>query len=84
MLYHLAEWLKSLGLEIPGLGLMSFLSFRAMLALVLGMLISFISGGRIIRCAGTRLARPYATSASRGRCRRRVPRLWAESLSYWR
>lgn len=49
MLYHLAEWLKSLGLEIPGLGLMSFLSFRAMLALVLGMLISFISGGRIIR-----------------------------------
>ncbi len=49
MLYHLTEWLQSLGVHIPGLGLMHYLSFRAMLAAVISMLIAFIAGGRIIR-----------------------------------
>lgn len=49
MLYHLTEWLKSLGLDIPGLGLMHYLSFRAMLAVVISMLIAFLAGGKIIR-----------------------------------
>ena len=49
MLYHLINWLESLGLDIPGAGLMHYLSFRAMLAAVLSMLIAFIAGGRIIR-----------------------------------
>jgi len=49
MLYHLSEWLNGLGLNIPGLNLMNYLSFRAMLALVISLLISFFAGGKIIR-----------------------------------
>ncbi|MCQ2155700.1 MAG: phospho-N-acetylmuramoyl-pentapeptide-transferase [Bacteroidales bacterium] len=48
MLYHITKWLEAAGLDIPGLGLMNYLSFRAMLAAVFGMLIAFIAGGRII------------------------------------
>jgi len=49
MLYHLINWLESFGLDIPGAGLMHYLSFRAMLAAVISMLISFIAGEKIIR-----------------------------------
>ncbi len=49
MLNHLAEWLQSLGLHIPGAGLFNYLSFRAMLAAVISMLLAFFAGGRIIR-----------------------------------
>ena len=49
MLNHLAEWLQSLGLHIPGAGLFNYLSFRAMLAAVISMLIAFFAGGGIIR-----------------------------------
>jgi len=49
MLYHLTDWLKSLGLDWPGMGLMHYLSFRAMLAAVISMLIAFLAGGKIIR-----------------------------------
>ena len=49
MLNLLFDWLKSLGLHIPGAGLMNYLSFRAMAAAVISMLIAFIAGGRIIR-----------------------------------
>ena len=49
MLYHLVDWLKSLGVDFPGMGLMHYLSFRAMLAAVFSMLIAFFSGGKIIR-----------------------------------
>lgn len=49
MLYHLSEWLNTQGLNIPGLNLMNYLSFRAMLALVISLLISFFAGGKIIR-----------------------------------
>ncbi len=49
MLYHLVDWLQSLGVHIPGMGLMHYLSFRAMLAAVISMLIAFIAGGKIIR-----------------------------------
>ena len=48
MLYHLIDWLKSLGIDFPGMGLMHYLSFRAMLALVISMLIGFFAGGKII------------------------------------
>lgn len=47
MIYHLFQLLK--GYDIPGQGLMSYLSFRAMLASVTAMLISFFAGRRIIR-----------------------------------
>ena len=49
MLYHLINWLSSLGIDIPGAGLMNYLSFRAMLAAVFSMLIAFFAGGKIIR-----------------------------------
>lgn len=47
MIYHLFQLLKDY--NIPGQGLMSYLSFRAMLASVTAMLISFFAGRRIIR-----------------------------------
>ena len=47
MLYHLFEALKNY--DFPGQGLMNYLSFRAMLASVISMLIAFFAGGRIIR-----------------------------------
>lgn len=49
MLYHLSEWLNAQGLNIPGLNLMNYLSFRAILALVISLLLSFFAGGKIIR-----------------------------------
>ncbi len=47
MLYHLFQHLQ--GMHIPGMGLMTYLSFRAMVAVVLSMLTAFIAGKRIIR-----------------------------------
>ena len=49
MLNHLIDWLESLGVHIPGAGLMNYLSFRAMLAAVISMLIAFFAGKHIIR-----------------------------------
>lgn len=48
MLYHLFEYLKTV-VDIPGGGLMNYLSFRAMAASVVAMLTAFFSGGRIIK-----------------------------------
>ena len=47
MIYHLFELLSDY--DIPGQRLMGYLSFRAMLAFVTAMLISFFAGRRIIR-----------------------------------
>lgn len=47
MLYHLFQYLQDLNL--PGHGLMNYLSFRAMLATVISMLVSFVAGKHIIR-----------------------------------
>ena len=47
MLYHLFTYLQDTG--FPGIRLMTYLSFRAMAAIVLSMLIAFFAGGRIIR-----------------------------------
>ena len=47
MLYHLFEALKEY--DIPGQGLMGYLSFRAMMASVTAMLISLVIGKKIIR-----------------------------------
>lgn len=48
MLYHLIDWLENLGVHIPGMGLMHYLSFRALLAAVISMLIAFFAGRKII------------------------------------
>ncbi|MBR6184536.1 Phospho-N-acetylmuramoyl-pentapeptide-transferase [Bacteroidales bacterium WCE2004] len=49
MLNHLLDWLKELGLHIPGAGLFHYLSFRAMMAAVISMLIAYFAGGKIIK-----------------------------------
>ena len=49
MLNHLIDWLEALGVHIPGAGLMNYLSFRAMAAAVISMLIAFSAGKGIIR-----------------------------------
>ena len=46
MLYHLFNHIQ--GLDIPGAGLMTYLSFRAMLAVIFSMLMAFFAGKRII------------------------------------
>ena len=48
MLYHLTEYLKGAGIDIPGMGLMGYLSFRAITAFVLALLISIFAGRKII------------------------------------
>ena len=49
MIYHLFRYLESIGVDFPGIGLMNFLSFRAMLAAVTAVLVSMLAGKRIIR-----------------------------------
>ena len=48
MLYHLTEYFKGIGFDIPGQGLLSYLSFRAIAAFTLALLISIFAGRRII------------------------------------
>ena len=48
MIYHLSEYLKTLGCDIPGMGLFGYLSFRAMGAFCLALLISIFAGRKII------------------------------------
>ena len=48
MIYHLSEYFKEIGIDIPGLGLFGFLSFRAITAFCLALLISIFAGKRII------------------------------------
>ena len=49
MLYHLAEYLKSAGVDIPGLGLFGYLSFRAMAGAITALIVSMLAGKKIIR-----------------------------------
>ena len=49
MIYHLIEYLKSAGLDIPGIGLFNYLSFRAISAAIIALLVSLFAGKRIIR-----------------------------------
>ena len=49
MIYHLVEYLKSIGVDLPGMGLFNYLSFRAMSAAIIALVFSLIAGKRIIR-----------------------------------
>ena len=49
MIYHLTEYLKGLGIDIPGQGLFTYLSFRAIISFTLALLISIFAGKHIIR-----------------------------------
>ena len=48
-MYHLFQYLERAGVDIPGMGLMHYLSFRAMMATVAAVLFSMLVGKRIIR-----------------------------------
>ncbi len=48
MLYHLIEYLKELGIDIPGQGLWGYLSFRAIISFTTALLISIFAGRKII------------------------------------
>ena len=48
MIYHISEFLRASGIDIPGQGLMDYLSFRAIAAFTLALLISIFAGRRII------------------------------------
>lgn len=48
MLYDLTEYLGRRGVDIPGMGLFGYLSFRAIAAFTLALLISIFAGRRII------------------------------------
>ncbi len=49
MLYHLIEYFKEVGIDIPGQGLFSYLSFRAIISFTTALLISIFAGKKIIR-----------------------------------
>ena len=49
MIYHLFQYLESVGADFPGMGLMHYLSFRAMMAAVTAVLMAMFAGKRIIR-----------------------------------
>ncbi|WP_336515422.1 phospho-N-acetylmuramoyl-pentapeptide-transferase [Pollutibacter soli] len=49
MVYHLFNWLTSEGIKFPGSGLFQFITFRALMAILLSLIITMIYGGRIIR-----------------------------------
>ena len=48
MIYHIFEYLKALGIDFPGSGLLGYLSFRAIAAFTTALLISVFAGRRII------------------------------------
>ena len=49
MIYHLFQYLEKAGVDIPGMGLMHYLSFRAIMATVASVLFALFAGKRIIR-----------------------------------
>lgn len=48
MFYHLFEWFTSQNIKFPGSGLFHFISFRALLAVILSLFITTVYGKRVI------------------------------------
>src|SRR5687767_2233962 len=48
MLYHLIDWLKELGVKIPGDALFQFITSRVLLAVILSLVISAVFGKKFI------------------------------------
>ncbi|HTN06688.1 phospho-N-acetylmuramoyl-pentapeptide-transferase [Agriterribacter sp.] len=48
MLYYFFDWLRDEGIKFPGSGLMQFITFRVLLAVLLSLLISTLYGKRVI------------------------------------
>lgn len=49
MLYHLFEWLKSQGINFPGINLLDFVTVRVLLAVLLSLLITMVYGKKLIK-----------------------------------
>ena len=49
MIYHLFEYLNSCGIDFPGIGLMQYITFRSLIALMTALLVALYAGPRIIR-----------------------------------
>ncbi len=49
MLYHLFQWLQGAEVKFPGIGLFQFITFRALLAILLSLLITLVFGKTIIK-----------------------------------
>ena len=49
MLYHLFEYLNNAGIDFPGIGLMQYISFRALMSLMTALLVALYLGPKIIR-----------------------------------
>ena len=49
MLYHLFEYLNNSGIDFPGIGLMQYISFRALMSLMTALLVALYLGPKIIR-----------------------------------
>jgi phospho-N-acetylmuramoyl-pentapeptide-transferase len=48
MLYHLFEWFKEKEINFPGSGILGFISFRVLLAMLLSLVITLVFGKRLI------------------------------------
>ncbi len=55
MLYHLFMWLREQGCKFPGIELFRFISFRALMALILSLVITLVYGKRLIRLLSRKL-----------------------------
>ncbi|MFR9567032.1 MAG: phospho-N-acetylmuramoyl-pentapeptide-transferase, partial [Rikenellaceae bacterium] len=49
MFYHVFKHLEELGVDIPGGGMFSYLTFRSMAAIILSLVIVILFGQKIIR-----------------------------------
>src|SRR5688500_8416616 len=48
MLYHLIDWLKEIGVKIPGAALFQFITSRMLIAILLSLVITTVYGKRLI------------------------------------
>ena len=48
MIYHLFQYMENAGYDFPGMGLMNYLSFRAMLSAVTAVLVALFAGNKLI------------------------------------
>lgn len=49
MIYHLFDYLSKSGVDFPGIGLMQYITFRALIALMTALLVALYAGPRIIK-----------------------------------
>ena len=55
MLYHLFEWFEKNDIKFPGSGILNFISFRVLLAMLLSLVITLVFGKRLINVLRKRL-----------------------------